>query len=450
MQEKRSRWSSYSGTRWSKPSGFVRERKSSLFAHPLFFFGLFLALRYRAAWVFFIVGVIGQLSMVGYVCAYSYAFAYLHHSGAARSRAWRDYRDGHDWSMAGAGRGMETMVTSLRAGETNLQVRRVVISGYYGFRNSGDEAVLKSILFALEEEGAEQGVQIVPIVLSGDPAWTTEMYGVEVRAPDEAGRSAAALFAAATGLSAAAAACCRMRQARRRSRIIRAIMKLAQLLGKPTFIYAQGIGPVNRRWMDRLIRGVMRRSAYVSVRDEGSAELLGQIGLPLDRIDVVPDPVMALPLPAAQPLGRAARRARPGAAAMPAAAPGRADAPGGAERLPLVGVSLRHWRKDGADLARVAAALGALARSRAVRLRFLPFHTPSDAEASRWVIGAARRSRRKPRRDRRARRRPPANAAGGQPVRRAASACACTRSSTRPTRPYRCSACPTIRRSISS
>lgn len=43
----------------------VRPRfKEFMLSHPLFLFGLFLALRYRAAWVFFIVGSIGQLSMV--------------------------------------------------------------------------------------------------------------------------------------------------------------------------------------------------------------------------------------------------------------------------------------------------------------------------------------------------------------------------------------------------
>lgn len=50
----------------------VRPRtKEFLVSHPLFFFGLFLALRYRAAWVFFIVGAIGQLSMVD-------TFAHIH------------------------------------------------------------------------------------------------------------------------------------------------------------------------------------------------------------------------------------------------------------------------------------------------------------------------------------------------------------------------------------
>ncbi|MBW7475016.1 polysaccharide pyruvyl transferase CsaB [Paenibacillus oenotherae] len=272
--------------------------------------------------------------------------------------------------------------TSTGTGKTAIQKRRVVISGYYGYRNSGDEAVLKSILFALQEEGARQGVSIVPVVLSIDPAWTSEMYGVEavhrmrlgeviraIRSSDGLISGGGSLLQDATGIKTIP--------------YYTGVLRLAQLLRKPTFVYAQGIGPVNRRWMDRLIRGVMRRSAYISVRDAESAALLGRMGVPHDRIDVVPDPVMGLPLPTAPGLGGAGA-----GAAGTAAAPGGGEAASpAAERLPVVGVSLRHWRKDGADLARAAAALGALARSRAVRLRFLPFHTPSDAEASRWVLG---------------------------------------------------------------
>ncbi|REE91482.1 polysaccharide pyruvyl transferase CsaB [Paenibacillus taihuensis] len=257
------------------------------------------------------------------------------------------------------------MGTTNRTDETGLQVRRIVISGYYGFRNSGDEAVLKSILFALEEEGVKQGLRIVPVVLSGDPASTTAMYGVEAVHRMKLGEIVRALRAS-DGLISGGGSLLQDATSAKTIPYYTGVMKLAQLLGKPTFAYAQGIGPVNRRWMDRLIRGVMRRSAYVSVRDAESAHLLGRIGVPRDRIDVVPDPVMGLPLPAS-------------AAEVAAAA-------AGAPTLPVVGVSLRHWRKDGADLARFADALGALARSRAVRLRFLPFHTPSDAEASLWVM----------------------------------------------------------------
>lgn len=254
------------------------------------------------------------------------------------------------------------------------QVRRIVISGYYGFRNSGDEAVLRSILLALEEEGKAQGIQIQPIVLSADPAWTSKMYGVEsVRRMHPADLLRA--LRSSDGLISGGGSLLQDATSAKTIPYYTGVMKLAQLLGKPTFAYSQGIGPVNRRWMDPLIRGVMKRSRYVSVRDAESAALLGRIGVPKERIDVVPDPVMGLPLPAGShqdasritPAGQAAGALR-------------------AEEPPLIGVSLRRWRSDGADLARAAEALVALSKRMPVRLRFLPFHTPSDTEASEQVM----------------------------------------------------------------
>ncbi|WP_415841350.1 polysaccharide pyruvyl transferase family protein, partial [Paenibacillus alkaliterrae] len=177
------------------------------------------------------------------------------------------------------------------------QIRRIVISGYYGFRNSGDEAVLRSILLALDEQGKAQGVQVQPIVLSADPAWTSRMYGVESVRRMHPGDLWNALRRS-DGLISGGGSLLQDATSAKTIPYYTGVMKLAQLLGKPTFAYSQGIGPVNRRWMDPLIRGVMKRSAYVSVRDAESAALLARIGVPSDRIEVVPDPVMGLPLPA--------------------------------------------------------------------------------------------------------------------------------------------------------
>ena len=196
------------------------------------------------------------------------------------------------------------------------QVRRIVISGYYGFRNSGDEAVLRSILLALEEEGAAQGVRIEPVVLSADPAWTSAMYGVESVRRMHPGDLWKALRGS-DGLISGGGSLLQDATSAKTIPYYTGVMKLAQLLGKPTFAYSQGIGPVNRRWMDPLIKGVMKRSAYVSVRDVESAALLGRIGVPAERIEVVPDPVMGLPLPA----GSAA--ARPPSWPLPATTPSK-------------------------------------------------------------------------------------------------------------------------------
>lgn len=250
------------------------------------------------------------------------------------------------------------------------QVRRIVISGYYGFRNSGDEAVLRSILLALEEQSSSQGIKIQPVVLSADPALTSSMYGVESVRRMHPGDLWNALKGC-DGLISGGGSLLQDATGTKTIPYYTGVMKLAQLLGKPTFAYSQGIGPVNRRFMDPLIRGVMKRSAYVSVRDTESAALLGRIGVPVEMIEVVPDPVMGLPLPAGSE-EEALRSSR--------------NAEDMSSEPPLVGVSLRRWRSDGADLARAAEALVALSKRMPVRLRFLPFHTPSDIEASEQVM----------------------------------------------------------------
>ncbi|MCR2806759.1 polysaccharide pyruvyl transferase CsaB [Paenibacillus soyae] len=249
------------------------------------------------------------------------------------------------------------------AGTNDSQIFRIAISGFYGFHNSGDEAVLRSILLALEEEAAAGGIRVQPVVLSADPEWTSRMYGVEAAHRMRPGDLLRTLRSC-DGLISGGGSLLQDVTGALTIPYYVGVMKLAQWLGKPTFAYAQGIGPVSRRAMFPLIRSAMRRSKYVSVRDAESAALLGRMGVPLDRIEVVPDPVMGLPLPAGT--------------VEPAV--------GVAETPPVIGVSLRRWREDGADMARAAEALVALSKRRPVRLRFLPFHTPADKVTSEQVM----------------------------------------------------------------
>ncbi|UOK63248.1 polysaccharide pyruvyl transferase CsaB [Paenibacillus sp. OVF10] len=259
--------------------------------------------------------------------------------------------------------------------------QKLVISGYYGFRNSGDEAVLKSILTALEEESQRSNITIEPIVLSGDPESTTAMYGVrsvhrmklkEVREAlkesDGLISGGGSLLQDATGLKSIP--------------YYLGVIKLAQWLKKPTFIYAQGIGPVNRKIFNPMIKSVFKACTYVSVRDEQSADYLRGLGLQWNQIHVVPDPVMGLPLPET--------KVERSAGAVSANAANQANrvepSTGGHTKLPMIGVSVRFWESDRKELTAIAAGLKKLCSKRAVHLRFLPFHLPVDEQASRFLM----------------------------------------------------------------
>ncbi len=260
---------------------------------------------------------------------------------------------------------------------------RLVLSGYYGFRNSGDEAVLKSILTALDEAAAQDGIKVEPIVLSGDPEWTKRQYGVEAVHRTKLGEVRQALKSS-DGLISGGGSLLQDATGLGSIPYYLGIMQLARWCGKPTFVYAQGIGPVNRKMFQPFIARVFKSASYVSVRDEESATLLRRYGVPPAHIEVVPDPVMGLPdgSGAAGKLGEADV-----IVAAPAAAPTADTAIAeGKDSPPVVGVSVRFWRSDRADLDRAAAALEALVGRHAVRLRFLPFHRGADEDASRYVM----------------------------------------------------------------
>lgn len=246
--------------------------------------------------------------------------------------------------------------------------KTLVLSGYYGFRNSGDEAVLQSILTALEEESRTSGIEIIPVVLSIDPEWTSKMYGVKavhrmkfgevrnaIKNSDGLISGGGSLLQDATGIKSIP--------------YYLGVIKLAQWLGKPTFVYAQGIGPVQRKLFHPLVASVFRRCNYVSVRDTESAELLRSMGLQGMEMNVVPDPVMGMVLSEKVRVGHDDH-----------------DVMDGQEQLPLVGVSVRFWNNDRSELAKIAEGLTALCKRRNVHIRFLPFHFPGDDEASRYCM----------------------------------------------------------------
>lgn len=259
--------------------------------------------------------------------------------------------------------------------------QKLVISGYYGFRNSGDEAVLKSILTALEEESQRSNITIEPIVLSGDPESTTAMYGVrsvnrmklkEVREAlkesDGLISGGGSLLQDATGLKSIP--------------YYLGVIKLAQMLKKPTFIYAQGIGPVNRKIFNPMIKSVFKSCTYVSVRDEQSADYLRGLGLQWNQIHVVPDPVMGLPLPETKVKSGTGAVSTNGATQA-----NQVETTSGAHtKLPVIGISVRFWESDRKELTAIAAGLKKLCSKRAVHLRFLPFHLPIDEQASRFLM----------------------------------------------------------------
>lgn len=173
------------------------------------------------------------------------------------------------------------------------QVRKkkyqVVMSGYYGFSNEGDDAILRAIQQSITQASDE----IHLAVLSNDPEETQKQYGVEA-APRMSWRSVRKVLKRSDVLLSGGGSLMQDRTSTRSLLYYLAIMRQAHLLGKPVMLYANGIGPVDRAMNRSRVRKAVEKADLVTLRDENSARELKNMGVTRNDLHVTADPVFNL------------------------------------------------------------------------------------------------------------------------------------------------------------
>jgi len=240
---------------------------------------------------------------------------------------------------------------------------RFLLSGYYGFGNLGDEALLGIIVTQLRARWPRCTVD----VLSNDPAETARTYGVEATPRADFGTVRTAIERADIVLSGGGGLLQNITSLRSLL-YYTGIIRRAIRAQKPTMIFAQSVGPLDF-WGKTVVRQFCRGVDVATVRDERSRELLAPLlsGTPVER---TADPVFLL-APGESPLDLAAEGLGP-------------------ENDPLVVVSVRRWNGADATSAALAAAVDRLAEAHGARVAFLPLGGAADAEASTAVIRKCR------------------------------------------------------------
>ena len=167
---------------------------------------------------------------------------------------------------------------------------RVVLSGYYGFRNLGDDA----ILLALRDRLHETVPGATLLALSRRPEETREKCGV----------AAANRFNPFTVRKAIKSASCfvsgggSLLQDHTSTRSLlyyAALIRMAKHYGKRIMFYANGIGPVETAQDRKRVRAVSEMADVITLRDEESLSALRDMGVQNPNIRVTADPVYAMP-----------------------------------------------------------------------------------------------------------------------------------------------------------
>ena len=236
---------------------------------------------------------------------------------------------------------------------------RFLISGYYGFANLGDEALLAQIVSQLKTRYPHATID----VLSQEPSETAHEYGVASTPRADLGAAKRAIDRCDVFISGGGGLL-------QNATSFRSLLYYAGLIrsavraGKKTMIFAQSIGPLDF-WGRQTVKECCKGVTAATVRDERSRALLSALlpGLP---IELSADPVFLYDPPAE----------------LPDLAPYGL----GPESDPLVIVAVRKTTHFDVVAATIAAAIDRLSNEYGARVAFVPFGGQPDAEASTTVI----------------------------------------------------------------
>ncbi len=241
-------------------------------------------------------------------------------------------------------------------------MRNVVISGYYGFANAGDEAMLAAIIKALHSK--DQSLKIT--VISGNPEATQKLHKVS----SIHRFSPLAIFSAmskAQLLISGGGSLLQDVTSKRSLLYYLSILTMGKLLGKEVMLFAQGIGPIKSSFLRKLTKYVCSYVDIITVRDKDSLYELRRIGVPENKVYLTADAVMTLPQEP-KDFGRKLLD--------------EFYVPQG--RM-LIAIAVRKWREDDSYLLEIAKAADRLIDDRNAHIVLLPLQYPLDVEACRRV-----------------------------------------------------------------
>ncbi len=231
----------------------------------------------------------------------------------------------------------------------------VVMSGYYGFGNAGDEAILQSIHQNINYSGGDISIT----VLSSDPEDTKNRYGYDavnrfkLFTVIKALRKCDALVSGGGSLL-------QDHTSTRSLFYYLMIIRATEFFKKKVMIYANGIGPVRKIINRRLVKLIVGRADVITLRDDVSALELRSMGVKREDIRVTADPVFTLNGATGEEAVRLLSES-----GIPA-------------DVPFVCVSVRNWKGMGLFKENVARLCDNIHETYGRAIVFIAMQTPHD------------------------------------------------------------------------
>ena len=239
----------------------------------------------------------------------------------------------------------------------------VMISGYYGFRNSGDDAILTAILDNLHMYKKD----IKVIVLSKNPKETSETHNVKSINRFNVFKVISAMRKSKLFINGGGSLIQDITSTRSLFYYLGTIW-LASKLGLKVMIYANGIGPVRRKINKKLTGKIINDVDIITLREETSKEELKELGITKPKVLVTADPALTIEPANDNIVSKILYNEEIDIT------------------MPLVGFSIRNWEGSEKYIQIIADTADYMIERYNVAPVFIPMHYPKDIDIINRII----------------------------------------------------------------
>ncbi len=241
--------------------------------------------------------------------------------------------------------------------------KKILISGYYGFNNSGDDAILKAIVNELKKEN--DNIEIT--ALSRNPDDTRKKYHVKAINRFSITNIIKEMLNSDLFISGGGSLLQDITSTRSIIYYI-ALIYIAKILNKQVMIYANGIGPIKRRFNRRLVKKVLEKVDLITLRDIKSKQTIEELDVNNKNVFVTADPVFTLK----------------------ASDNDRIVSILESENVPLdkklIGICIRDWKNTNTIEKVLPRTIEYIKENYDVEIVFIPMHYPDDLNISQKII----------------------------------------------------------------
>lgn len=166
-----------------------------------------------------------------------------------------------------------------------INAKNVMISGYYGYKNMGDDCLLSAILDALEDADVT--------VLSRTPDETRLEYGVRSIWRFNAWKIMKQMKQGGVLINGGGSILQDVTSTKSILYYLQ-VIKMARFFRMKVMVYANGIGPVSAKANRRRVKKVLNQVDIITLREQQSLEELRAMGVANKNVEVTADPAFAL------------------------------------------------------------------------------------------------------------------------------------------------------------